>query len=97
MTPSFPPSTCYPRRRGALLLALALAACNGSGTSPTSTTSTRPPAPPAADVAPAASILSAYYGLDKLPAPILLLCPRSRSLGADGIPVTFSVRLDSDS
>ena len=53
-----------------------------------------PPSAPATQPAP--RILSAFYGLDKLPLPILRLCPLKRSLGADGMPVTFSVQLDHD-
>lgn len=43
-----------------------------------------------------ASILSAYYGLDELPAAVALLCG-AESVGEDGMPVTFSVQLDEDS
>jgi hypothetical protein len=42
---------------------------------------------------PDARILAAYYGLDQLPAPIVAWCPPS-AVGQDGMPVTFSVRLD---
>ena len=41
------------------------------------------------------SILSAYYGLDELPAGVALLCG-AEGVGEDGMPVTFSVQLDED-
>jgi hypothetical protein len=41
-----------------------------------------------------ARILSAYYGLDALPANASVACLR-RVTGEDGMPVTFSVRLDA--
>lgn len=46
--------------------------------------------PPVSD----ARIVSAYYGLDALPANASLACLR-RVTGEDGMPVTFSVRLDA--
>jgi hypothetical protein len=49
------------------------------------------------DTVPAdASILSAYYGLDELPAAVALLCG-AEGVGQDGMPVVFSVQLDDDS
>ena len=41
-----------------------------------------------------ATILSAYYGLDMLPAGVALICGMA-SVGEDGMPVTFSVQLDT--
>ncbi len=53
----------------------------------------------AADPAPEppsdARILSAYYGLDKLPPAVLQACPPA-SVRKNGLPVTFSVRLRGD-
>lgn len=49
---------------------------------------------PAVASTEAAQILSSYYGLDKLPMPILRLCPGKMSLRHNGMPVTFSVQLD---
>jgi len=40
-------------------------------------------------------ILSAYYGLDELPAPANALCG-SNVAGQDGLPVAFSVQLNAD-
>ena len=58
----------------------------------------RPEAPAPAEVAASpGTILSAYYGLDELPLPIVRLCPGDRALGADGMPVTFSERLQPKS
>lgn len=42
-----------------------------------------------------ARILSAYYGLDELPAGATLLCG-AMVAGEDGMPVVFSVQLDED-
>ncbi len=43
-----------------------------------------------------ARILSAYYGLDELPGVVIRLCRTPRAIGDDGMPVTFSARLDAD-
>ncbi len=49
---------------------------------------------PSADAGPEeARILSAFHGLDALPAAAMFLCA-GRVEGADGMPVVFSVRLD---
>ncbi|MEN0063398.1 MAG: hypothetical protein AAGA48_14700 [Myxococcota bacterium] len=53
-------------------------------------TDTPPVAPPSN-----AHILSAYHGLDRLPPRVLRICP-GPSVRKDGMPVTFSVRLDGD-
>lgn len=58
---------------------------------------TAPSAAAQADARPPASdgrVLSAYYGLDALPANASLACAR-RDTGEDGMPVTFSVQLDA--
>ena len=70
-----------------LVLALSASACSNGE---------RSPAPPAGVAQAPATILSAYHGLDKLPLPVVRLCPGRRSLGDDGMPVTFSVQLDAD-
>lgn len=71
-----------------LAAATVAAACSGRGSAS--------PAPRAdtKDVPP--RILSAYHGLDELPLPIVRLCPGRRSVGDDGMPVTFSVQLDGE-
>jgi len=78
---------------GTTLLAAGLLACSeGSPAAPSSSASATE------DEAPtSAGILSAYYGLDELPAPVVRLCRTPRAIGADGLPVTFSARLDPDS
>ena len=45
---------------------------------------------------PQSKILSAYHGLDALPAGANILCPISVE-GEDGMPVVFSVQIDSNS
>lgn len=45
---------------------------------------------------PQSKILSAYYGLDALPAATNVLCPIAVD-GEDGMPVVFSVQIDGDS
>ncbi len=52
-----------------------------------------PVEPPRSAEAP--GILSAFYGLDELPIPIVRLCPR-QSFREDGMPVSFSVQLSVD-
>lgn len=42
-----------------------------------------------------ARILVAYYGLDQLPVQVIAACGPN-AVGQDGMPVTFSVRLDGD-
>ena len=71
-----------------LTLSLALAAlvgCSGDGVSDAGDPD------PGAEAT--ASILAVYYGLDELPPAANLLCPGPVA-GQDGVPVTFSVRLD---
>ena len=48
------------------------------------------------DEEPQSKILSAYHGLDALPAGANVLCPIAVA-GEDGMPVVFSVRIDSNS
>ncbi len=43
-----------------------------------------------------ARFLSAYHGLDALPPAVIRLCRRPSAIHEDGMPVTFSVRLDED-
>lgn len=51
-----------------------------------------------ADTPPsAARVLAAYHGLDRLPPVVVQLCPVVGAIGKDGLPVTFSTRLDADS
>lgn len=82
-------------------LLLVLAACAGpppAAPKPGPTASPPvEPEPSVAEAAPPARILSAYHGLDQLPAPIVRLCPGTLSLRQDGMPVTFSVQLEPDS
>ncbi len=95
---------------GTALVAYALVACSEG--SPASVPVTEAPSasnasatddPPkldtrATDDGPPAGarILSAYYGLDELPGVVIRLCRTPRAIGDDGMPVTFSVRLDAD-
>ena len=78
--------TCCLRSVASLLVGTMTAACSGGDS-----TDSRPTVGPAD-----ASILSAYYGLDELPAGVALICG-AESVGQDGMPVTFSVQLDEDS
>lgn len=91
-----PGSLHHPLRWGAFLLVLAACedAAPPAATPPPAPTTTPTTPAPAAEAS--ARILSAYHGLDKLPAPILRLCPLTRSFREDGMPVTFSVRLKDD-
>lgn len=75
--------------RAALLLATALAVACAPAAAP-SAAAQADARPPASD----GRILSAYYGLDALPANASLACAR-RVTGEDGMPVTFSVQLDA--
>lgn len=75
--------------RAALLLATALAVACAPAAAP-SAAAQADARPPASD----GRILSAYYGLDALPANASLACMR-RVTGEDGMPVTFSVQLDA--
>ncbi|MEL6183568.1 MAG: hypothetical protein AAFU79_03020 [Myxococcota bacterium] len=97
---SISPSHALARGLSGLTLSFAAAALASSSST---TARAAPPSSPAPEskvsVAEAPippRILSAYYGLDKLPLPVLRLCPLKRSVGADGMPVTFSVQLDPD-
>ena len=74
------------RSVASLLVGTMTAACSGGDS-----TDSQPTVGPAD-----ASILSAYYGLDELPAGVALVCG-AESVGQDGMPVTFSVQLDEDS
>lgn len=86
----------------ALLFMLSFAGCNAedepaSDTNEETDTDTDSDTDSDTDTDPAdASILSAYYGLDELPAAIALLCG-PEGFGQDGMPVIFSVQLDDDS
>lgn len=68
----------------AALTLMTLAACSDG----TGTDSTEPVSGP--------TILSAYHGLDALPASVAFICPPTAA-GADGMPIVFSVQLDQDS
>jgi hypothetical protein len=98
-----------PRRRSPSWLALLLIACGGDGstsatggpdgtagaadgTATTASDTTASDTTGGSENAP--TILSAYYGLDMLPAAAALLCGMA-SVGEDGMPVTFSVQLDA--
>lgn len=87
-------------RQSALAVALLSSACTRpvaehSERSPSTSAAASQPTSAASEAEPAARILSAYYGLDQMPTPVIRLCPGTRSIGADGMPVTFSVRIDS--
>ena len=78
--------TRYLRSVASLLVGMMTAACSGGDS-----TDSQPTVGPAD-----ASILSAYYGLDELPAAVAVLCG-AEGVGQDGMPVIFSVQLDDDS
>lgn len=67
------------------------AGCSGEESTDSQPTDSQPAVSPE-DV----SILSAYYGLDELPAGVALVCG-AEGIGQDGMPVTFSAQLDEDS
>ena len=78
--------TCCLHSVASLLVGTMAAACSGDAS-----TDSQPTVGPAD-----ASILSAYYGLDELPAAVAVLCG-AEGVGQDGMPVIFSVQLDDDS
>ena len=83
-------SDTSPTAAGAAFLAAVLASVGCAGHEPDSGASSSTPA------GAEARILSAYHGLDELPAPVALICG-TESIGEDGLPVVLSVQLDEDS
>jgi hypothetical protein len=83
---------------GMALVGCALVACTGDRSSTGAPATGDDPAS-AAPVTDGGSpknprILSAYHGLDELPPVVIRLCRSRAAIGQDGMPVTFSVRLD---
>ncbi len=93
-------------RTGITVWGAMFVACSGNGGSTPASPVADDPAADAAGTdadapgtgdgpAPSARILSAYYGLDRLPPRVVQICPL-QSVRRNGMPVTFSVRLDGD-
>ncbi len=85
---------------GIASLGATLMSCSGGDSTPApapTATEAPPPteAPAASEPAPQARILSAYYGLDRLPPRVARICGAA-GVRRDGMPVTFSVRLNGE-
>lgn len=71
-----------------LAFVLSSVGCGSEGPDTDAPSDTSPDSP--------ARILSAYHGLDELPAGVALICGVG-GIGEDGLPMVFSVQLDEDS